>query len=405
MFCCCHTLYFVAVGSIISAIDHTVKGGENMNREQSLCRAVERAEEWVKTLHAIPEHSFCEHKTTAFIRNLCQELGAETIDSGLETGVLAWIGNNCPETIALRADIDAVTFDDGPHHRCGHDYHTASLLGAMAYLKEHQQDLRYNVAFIFQCAEENTSGAKALIERGLWERFPQRPSAIFGIHNRPELPVGTIGVHQGALMAEKTDFRVVFHGQQGHSSTPEKCIDPILPAAQFALELSNLVSHETSPFDTAVCSVYSFHSGTEDNAAPLHATLTGTIRTLRHGTHQHLKERLSDLAQAMALAHRCTVEELSWMHDVPLLDNSAALYPRAYAAAAATVGEENVTDVAPCLGGEDFAVYLQDVPGFFYWVGSGKGGEAPVYPWHSDGFTVADGYLNTAVSLPINLAI
>lgn len=373
--------------------------------DEALCRAVERAEGWVKTLHTTPEHSFCEHQTTAFIRNLCQELGVEPIESGLETGVLAWLGNDCAETIALRADIDAVTFDDAPHHRCGHDYHTASLLGAMAYLKEHQQELRYNVAFIFQCAEENTSGAKALVRQGLWERFPQRPSAVFGIHNRPELPVGTIGVHRGPLMAEKTDFRVVFHGQQGHSSTPEKCIDPILPAAQFALTLPALVSHEISPFDASVCSVYSFHSGTEDNAAPLCATLTGTIRTLRHDTHLQEKVRLTALAESTALAHRCTVEELSWMHDVPLLDNSASLYPRAYAAAAATVGEENVTDVAPCLGGEDFAVYLQELPGFFFWVGSGKGGDAPVHPWHSDGFAVADGYLNVAVSLLSKLAL
>ena len=371
----------------------------------SLCRAVERAEGWVKALHDMPEHSFCEHKTTAFIRAVCQELGVETIDSGIETGILAWLGNNCAETVALRADIDAVTFDDGPYHRCGHDYHTASLLGAMAYLKEHQQELRYNVAFIFQCAEENTSGAKALVQHGLWKRFPQRPSAIFGIHNRPELPVGVIGVHQGALMAEKTDFRVVFRGQQGHGSTPEKCIDPILPAAQFALTLPALVSHETSPFDASVCAVYSFHSGTEDNAAPLHATLTGTIRTLRHDTYLQEKARLTALAKSTALAHRCTVEELSWMHDVPLLDNSAALYDRAYAAAAAAVGEENVTDVAPCLGGEDFAVYLRDLPGFFYWVGSGKDGDALVHPWHSDGFAVADGYLGTAISLLTKLIL
>lgn len=373
-------------------------------RDAALRRAVEQAEAWVKTLHAIPEQSFCEYKTTAFIRSICEELGVEVIDSGLATGVLGWLGNNCAETIALRADIDAVTFDDGPRHRCGHDYHTAALLGAMAYLKEHQQNLRCNVVFIFQCAEENTSGAEALVQQGLWERFPRRPSVVFGIHNRPELPVGIIGVHQGPLMAEKTDFRLVFRGLQGHGSTPEKCIDPILPAAQFALALSSLAGHETSPFDPEVCSVYSFHSGTEDNAAPLHATLTGTIRTLCHDTHLQLRERLASLAEATALAHRCTVESLEWMHCVPLLDNSAALYSRAYAAAVAAVGEAHVTDVAPCLGAEDFAVYLRDMPGFFYWVGSGEEG-APVHPWHSDNFAIASGYLHVAVPLLKNLAL
>ncbi|MBQ3548954.1 MAG: amidohydrolase [Oscillospiraceae bacterium] len=368
-------------------------------------QAAALAEVWVQELHANPEGSFCEYKTTAFIRRICGELGVETIDCGLETGVLAWLDNGCAETVALRADIDAVSFDNGPRHQCGHDYHTASLLGAIAYLKAHQTELRYNVACIFQCAEENIAGARAMVDAGLWERFPQRPTAVFGIHNRPELPVGTIGVHAGALMATKADFRLVIRGRQGHGSTPEKCIDPILPAAEFTAELPSLVSHELSPFEPAVCSVYSFHSGTDTNAAPLRATLTGSIRALRREVHQLLKERVESLAKATAESNRCHVEELTWYQDIPLLDNSTALYSRARAAAAATVGEEYVTDVMPCLGGEDFAVFMEDIPGFYYWVGSGKGGDAPVHAWHSDGFSVAEGYLPVAVALLVNLVV
>ena len=363
------------------------------------------AEKWVKELHANPESSFCEYKTTAIIRRVCAELGVQTIDCGLETGVLAWLDNDCAETVALRADIDAVSFDGGPRHQCGHDHHVAALLGAMAYMKAHREELRYNVAFLFQCAEENTSGAKAMVDAGLWSRCPKRPTAVFGLHNRPELPVGVIGVHPGPLMAEKSDFRLVIRGQQGHGSTPEKCIDPILPAAEFTSELPSLVSHELSPFDPAVCSVYSFHSGTESNAAPLYATLTGTIRTLCHESHLQLKARLTELAEDTAKANRCHVESLEWLHEVPLLDNSAALYPRARAAAAATVGEEHITEVIPCLGAEDFAVYMQDIPGFYYWVGSGIGGDAPVHPWHSDGFSVAEGFFSVAVPLFVNLVM
>lgn len=367
-------------------------------------QAAAMAQSWVKQLHDIPEQSFCEFETTAFIRKVCEELDVATIDGGLTTGVLAWLDNGCDETVALRADIDAVTFDEGPRHQCGHDYHTAALLGAMAYLKAHQHALACNVAFIFQCAEENTSGAAAMVEKGLWERFPKRPSAVFGIHNRPELPVGTIGVHQGALMAEKTDFRLVFHGQQGHGSTPEHCIDPILPAAEFTAALPALVSRETSPFDAAVCAVYSFHSGTEANASPESAVLTGSLRTLRHSVHRHLKERLTALAKDTAHAYRCTVENIEWLHGVPLLDNSAALYRRAFEAAEKTVGAGNVTDVSPCLGAEDFAVFMRDLPGFFYWVGSGSG-EGTVHPWHSAAFSVAEGYLPVAVTLLVNLVM
>ena len=363
------------------------------------------AEKWVQELHANPESSFCEYQTTAIIRRVCGELGVETIDCGLETGVLAWLDNGCAETVALRADIDAVSFDGGPRHQCGHDYHVAALLGAMAYMKAHQTELRCNVAFLFQCAEENTSGAKTMVDAGLWSRFPQRPTAVFGLHNRPELCCGVIGVHQGPLMAEKSDFRLVIRGQQGHGSTPEKCIDPILTAAEFTVELPSLVSHELSPFDPAVCSVYSFHSGTEANAAPLYATLTGTIRTLRHDSHLQLKRRVTELAEDTAKANRCHVESLEWLHEVPLLDNSARLYARARAAAAATVGEAHITDVTPCLGAEDFAVFMQDMPGFYYWVGSGLGGEQAVHPWHSDGFSVAKGFLPVAVPLFVHLVM
>ena len=123
------------------------------------------AEKWVQELHANPEKGFCEYKTTAIIRRVCEELGVETIDNGLETGVLAWLDNGCDETVALRADIDAVDFDSGPRHQCGHDHHTAALLGAMAYMKAHQKELRYNVAFIFQPAEESIAGAAALVEQ------------------------------------------------------------------------------------------------------------------------------------------------------------------------------------------------------------------------------------------------
>lgn len=368
---------------------------------QSLSRAVEQAESWVSRLHAIPEASFCEYKTTEMIREVCRLIGVEPIDTGLDTGVLVYLDGGCAETVALRADIDAVNVEGGAQHLCGHDYHTATALGALAYLQEHREELEYNVAFVFQCAEENTAGAAALLEHGLWQRFPTRPCAVFGIHNRPELPVGTIGVHSGPLMAEKTDFRVTLTGKVGHGGAPEQCIDPILPAARLICDIPSLVSRETSPLDSAVCSVCSIHSGTEDNVAPLSAVMTGTIRTLRHETHLALKERLSTLADLTAREFRCQ-GEMEWIPRVPLLNNSDFLYPRAFRAAVDTVGREKVTDVTPCLGCEDFAVLSDDMPGFFFWVGSG--GDTP-YPWHNARFEVAPGYLAVAVELLVRLVV
>ena len=165
-----------------------------------MSEAICLAEEHKKYLHTVPESAFEEHETTAYIKGICGRYPVEIIDIGMDTGAVYYLDAGCDETIALRADIDALLTEQGPQHLCGHDAHSSTLLGAMYYLCAAKEELPYNVLFIFQPAEEGTRGAKAMLDHGLLEKVPQKPVRIFGIHNRPEVDCGDVVVHTGPLM-------------------------------------------------------------------------------------------------------------------------------------------------------------------------------------------------------------
>ena len=364
-----------------------------------------------ESLHLHPEAAYHETYTTEQIRKAagaCQRFLAdktgkklEPIDTDMETGAVYYLYAGKPETVALRADIDSVETETGHKHLCGHDYHTASLLGAMACLCKTDQELPYNVLFIFQPAEETTDGAKTMLAHHLMEKLPQKPIRLYGIHNRPELPVGKIAVHQGSLMAEKNNYRVTFKGKAGHGGAPHHCIDPITAAAQFILAMQSVVSKNVDPFENAICGVFSIHSGTEVNNPPDEAVLTGTIRSLSHGAFLRMIERVECIAKSSAECYECTAK-LEWLPLVPLLYNSSEMTKYALRAAQKTAGDNNIVDTAPTLASDDFAVFGQEIPSFYYWVGSGPadGGK----PWHDPAFCIAPGYLNVAIPLLIHAA-
>lgn len=371
--------------------------------EHGLAQAIQSAEWLAQELHEQPEKSFQEYRTTQRILDFCHSCDVELIDLGMPTGVVAFLNRNRAQTVALRADIDAVSTETGVAHLCGHDYHAAALLGAMQYLSQCVPELPYNVVFIFQPAEECTQGAAAMLHSGLLEKLPQKPFRLFGIHNRPEIPCGQIAVHAGALMAEKTNFTVHFIGHSGHGGSPHLCVDPLIAAAQFTVSVQSIVSRNTDPLEAAVCSVCSFQSGTPDNFAPQSAILTGSIRTLHHSVHERIMKRLTVLAEQTALGYECA-SNVEWQPQVPAVVNSEELYPVALLAAEKAVGYGGVVDTLPCLGSEDFAVFGQSIPSFFYWVGSGAVGKTNS-AWHSSRFKIADGYLEAAIPLLIYSAL
>lgn len=264
-------------------------------------KALERELKSLKDdIHRRPELSFEERRTTAIVKEKLTALGLEIVDLGMETGVVAVLrGGLSGGTVALRADIDAIAQQEAGHegvvscidgvmHGCGHDFHTVGLYGAAQLLSQNRETLKGTVVFLFQPAEEVTQGAQAMIDHGLFDRLPSQPQLLFGLHNRPELPSGTIAVMEGPVMAGKCHFTITLHGRSGHGGSPHKCTDVIVTGAAIVHAVQTIVSRNIDPLDSLVCSVLSIHAGTPDNFVPDVLTMTGSIRS-------H-----SDVAQACA---------------------------------------------------------------------------------------------------------
>lgn len=355
-------------------------------------------------LHALPELSFEEVQTTAFLKEKLTAMGLELVDLGMKTGVVALLRGGRPgKTAALRADIDAIERQEQNRstgqnaiHACGHDFHMTCLLGAAALLCEKKQELSGNIAFLFQPAEEITRGAQAMIDHGLFEKLP-KIDALFGLHNRPEIDAGKVGVRPGALMAGKTNFEIVLHGVAGHGGMPQNCVDTIVAGAALVNAVQTIVSRNADPLEPLVCSVCSIHGGNPENFITDTLTMTGSIRSLSTKTHRMAERRLGEIAAQSAAAYGCG-HELKLIPEVPVLENGERMTALARRAAQAVFGAENVVLPQPCLASEDFAVFGEHVPSFFYWLGSGVPGKENA-PWHREDFATDDRALSLGAAL------
>lgn len=362
-----------------------------------------KAGEYARDLHGHPEDSYKEFYSTELVRNFCRENNIIEIDLGLDTGFVGYINAGKDNCIAFRADLDAVATENGPVHLCGHDYHTATLMGAAGYLSTIREQLPYNVVLIFQPAEETTEGAKLLLTKGLMEKMPGKVVRLFGIHNRPEVECGKVAVHKGPLMSEKADFWVTFKGKPGHGGEPDLCIDPIIPAAQFITGAQSIVSRNLNPLSEAVFGVYTIQSGTDELNPPEEAVIGGTFRALSHEAYERMRERLETLAESTAKAYECE-SELKIIPLTPLVDNTEKMYEVAYKAALEALGEKNIVDTEPTLASDDFSVLGQEMPAFYYWLGSGEPQKhSPA--WHNPEFRIADNYPEYAVKLLVSAAL
>lgn len=359
-------------------------------------------------LHRHPELSFQETRTTAVIRETLAPLGLEPVGLGMETGAVALLRGAFPgKTVALRADIDAICQQepDGPGasgvegvmHACGHDFHTACLCGAAKLLSELRPTLHGNVVFLFQPAEEVTQGAAAMVAHGLWARLPAKPVALFGLHNRPEVPSGRIAVLPGPVMSGKVHFEIVLHGVAGHGGSPHKCVDVIVPAAAVVQAVQTVVSRSADPLDALVCAVCSIHAGTSENFVPDTLTMTGSIRAHSNAVLELAQRRVSAIVDGVCASYGCTAET-RFLPQVPPTVNGPVLTALARKAAEALVGPENVVQPRPDMGSEDFAVFGRDVPAFFYWLGSGFPGRENA-GWHHERFRTDDSALPLGAAL------
>ncbi|KAF1854002.1 hypothetical protein Lal_00005215 [Lupinus albus] len=337
---------------------------------------------WRRDIHAHPELGFEEKRTSDIVAAKLAEFGI-TVHRGLGgtgvVGTLTGLGTGSGRTIGLRADMDALPmpeandFDhasrhDGKMHACGHDGHTAMLLGAARYLAE-TRNFDGTVHFIFQPAEEGLGGAKRMIEDGLFQQFDCEQ--VYGLHNWPELPAGRIAVHPGPVMAAANQFEIHVTGHGAHAAMPHRGIDPVLVSAHIITAAQSLVSRGTNPAESAVVSITVVEAGTAANVIPDSARMRGTMRTFSEDNHRRIQEQFGRLVSSIAEGLGAKAE-LRFRPGYPATVNSEPEARIAAAAAAKVVGDENVIWAPdPTMAAEDFGYMLKERPGAYIWLGHG----------------------------------
>jgi hippurate hydrolase len=358
-------------------------------------------------LHAHPEIAFEERRTSGLVANRLRNLGLEIHRGLAKTGVVATLTLGDGPAIGLRADMDALDLSErtglpyasgnaGRMHACGHDGHTAMLLGAARYLTEHG-GFRGKVHFIFQPAEENLAGGKLMVDEGLFERFPM--TAVFGLHNRPGLEAGLMGVRAGPVMACADFFELRLTGVGGHAAYPHTAKDPIVAAAQIITAWQALVSRGTDPLASGVVSVTRIQGGHTTNVIPAEVNLAGTVRAFREDVRSGLETGLHRMATSIASAHGVTAE-LSYESRYRATVNSKMQVGSALAAMVLTVGASRVRrDLSPSMGAEDFGWLLERCPGAYGMIGNGTESR----PLHNPEYDFNDAIIPVGVRYWVNL--
>ena len=334
--------------------------------------------DWRRHLHAHPELAFEEKETAAFIAQKLREFGLEVHEGIGGTGVVGVLRRGNGPLVGLRADIDALPIleatglpyasqTQGKMHACGHDGHTAMLLGAARVLSEAPPE-NGSIAFIFQPAEENEGGGRAMVEDGLFRDFPA--ASVYGMHNWPGLPAGQFAVHAGPVMAAFDTFEAIVEGQGSHGAMPHQGIDPIAVSTQLYQAWQLIVSRNVSPTDAAVISVTQIHAGDTWNVVPGAVTLRGTVRTLRPETRDLIEKRMSERADLISRAFGARAQ-FHYLRRYPATINTAPEAATARLAATDTADAAVLTDLAPSMASEDFSYMLLEKPGAYIWLGNG----------------------------------
>jgi len=368
-------------------------------------------------LHQYPELSFQEEKTAAYIAQQLGNWGIEHRTGVAGTGIVALVRgkNSRKRTVALRADIDALPIqeandvpyrsqNDGVMHACGHDVHTAALLGAVRILHTLRHQFTGTVKCLFQPGEEKLpGGASLLIEAGALEN--PRPAAIFGQHVHPPLPAGTVGFRAGEYMASADEIYVTVKGRGGHAAMPHECIDPVVIAAQVVLALQQIASRYADP---AVPTVLTFgkiaSDGGATNVIPNAVRLEGTFRTMNEKWRTEAHRRMKKMAEAIAksMGGAC---EFNIVKGYPVLHNHVQLTRRARTWAVELLGPEHVVDLPIRMTAEDFAYYSQLLPACFYRLGTGNAARGITAPVHTNRFDIDETALETGMALMAWLAL
>jgi hippurate hydrolase len=370
--------------------------------------------EWIALrhdLHAHPELAFEEHRTAGVVAEWLSRYGLEVRTGVANTGVVGTLRGEAGEglVVGFRADMDALPIEEqndlpyrsrhpGKMHACGHDGHTTILLGAAAVLSRLRAQLRGTVRFYFQPAEESVSGAKAMLAEGVLQEMP--PRWVVALHGRPGLPLGSVGIRAGAMMASADTCDIRLKGRGGHAALPHLTDDPIVAGAQLVQAMQTLVSRESAPADPVVLSITQFHAGNTYNVLPEEAHLAGTVRCLREATRGRVRQRMQQVAEAIAQTWHLE-GRFDWHEGVPALWNNEEVTSRIAQVAERAFGKERVIWLEhPLMGAEDFAYFAQAVPSAMFFLGLGE-----VADWHTACFDFPDEAIAPGVEMFVRLAL
>jgi len=359
---------------------------------------------WRRDIHAHPELRYDVHRTAALVAEKLKSFGCDEVIPGIgQTGVVGVIrGRKSGKVVGLRADMDALPLEEetglayqstvpGKMHACGHDGHTAMLLGAAKYLAE-TRNFAGSAVVIFQPAEEGGAGALAMIKDGLISRFGIQE--VYGMHNYPGLPVGQFAIRPGPMMASADHITIDLEGKGGHAARPHLSIDTILVGAQIVNQLQSIVARNVDPLEAAVVSVCMFEAGHTDNVIPQHARLRGTARALTDEVRALLQKRVPEVVEGTAKLYGAKAK-LTYTNGYPVLVNDHRQTEFAASVAREVAGQGKVeTDVPPVMGAEDFAFMLGERPGAFIFIGNGDsaGLHHPAYNFNDEAIPVGTSY-------------
>lgn len=354
--------------------------------------------EWRRDIHQHPELMFEEHRTAALVAGKLREFGCDEVITGFgRTGVVGVIRGRKPgqgKTIGIRADMDALPIEEatdvpyksktpGRMHACGHDGHTAIVLGAAKYLAE-TRNFAGTAVVIFQPAEEGGGGAVAMMEDGLMDRFGVEE--VYGLHNSTQIEVGKFGIRSGPAMAAVDKFTIAISGKGSHGAAPHLSIDPVFIMSQVIIALQTIASRNVDPVDSIVVSICVAQAGTAFNIIPQTATLVGTVRTLSESTRDLAEKRMKDICAGIAASFGAAIDVDYW-RGTSVLINDAEKTQLVVRIASEIVGDTNVdANVPQIMGGEDFAFMLNARPGAFIYLGNGigPGVHHPAYNFNDD---------------------
>ena len=368
---------------------------------------ITRARGWRHDLHRIPETAFSEHETSAYVARVLRELGYDVTVGIGGTGLVASLTRGTSgRTVGLRSEIDALPITEGSGvdyasrnpgamHACGHDGHMAMLLGAAALLAE-EDGFDDTVRAIFQPAEEPGRGAQAMVDDGLFERFPV--DRLFGIHNIPGTPAGHLRTRPGPVMASEDNFTIHVSGRGGHASAPHLVIDPLVIGAEIVLALQHIVARSVDPVRTAVLSCTDLRTDGARNAIPTNVTITGDTRSFDTEVQELLERRIREVSHGVAAAHGATVDVTYTREFAPTVNDAACVHIAGRAADRA-LGEDRVdTASEPIMASEDFGVLARYVPACLVFLGNGTEPGAGGVPLHSHDYVFNDETLAAGIA-------